>query len=408
VVPTSCATGDAQAIRDHITKAASHEIIEAATDPLVGTGWINNITTADDGNFVSRLIDHLSNIDLDLKAGEVGDICEESGHKGPPAFQHPTSAVAIPVNDPSLDNRILVAPYWSNADARAHVTDPTDFNACVPFLPTSTLTFGTPRFSGFVTSGTTLTIDATVAGARTDVASVSYRFYPQGTTAPNFTTQPPPAQFTVTGSDGRYLVEFFATGTNGLVESPQSNVVSLDNTPPVSTIVVPAATQYAHSALLTLDYTVSDGTGSGVASTTASLDGFTTVSGHGLASGQVISVLTEMSLGPHSFSVEGVDQLANHGIATVPFTIVVTPDSIKEDVNLFLAAGLIKNGGMANALLGKLSAAAAARNRGQCATAANNYDSFIHELQAQSAKGIQASAVTIMIGDAQYLIAHCP
>ena len=148
-----------------------------------------------------RLIDHLSNIDLDLKAGEAGDICEESGHKGPPAFQHPTSAVAIPVNDPSLDNRILVAPYWSNADARAHVTDPTDFNACVPFLPTSTLTFGTPRFSGFVTSGTTLTLDATVAGARTDVASVSTGLSP-GDDAAGL-RRSPPAQFTV-GSDGRY------------------------------------------------------------------------------------------------------------------------------------------------------------------------------------------------------------
>jgi hypothetical protein len=86
VVPTSCASGDARAIRDHITKVASHEIVEAATDPLVGTGWMNNIVTDVDDNFASRLIDQLSNTDLDLKAGEVGDICEESGHRGPPAF----------------------------------------------------------------------------------------------------------------------------------------------------------------------------------------------------------------------------------------------------------------------------------------------------------------------------------
>ncbi|MEP7305736.1 MAG: hypothetical protein ABJA98_09480 [Acidobacteriota bacterium] len=409
VVPTACASGDARAIRDHITKAASHEIIEAATNPLVGTGWINNIVTDVDGNFASRLIDQLSNIDLDLKAGEAGDICEESGHPGPPAFQHPTPAVAIPVNDPSLDNRILVAPYWSNADAEAHVNDPTPFNACVPLLPTSTLTFGTPLFvGGFVTSGTTLTVDATVGGARTDVASVSYRFYPQGTPPPDYTTQPPPAQFTLSGSDGPYVVEFFATGTNGLVETPHSTVAILDNNPPVSTIVVPAATQYAHSDLLTLDYSVSDGAGSGVASTTASLDGSTTLNGHGLPSGQVVNLLAEMSLGPHSFSVEGLDQLANRGIATVSFTIVVTPDSIKQDVNLFLAAGLIKNGGLANSLLSKLSSAAAARARGQCATAAHGYDAFIQELEAQAAKGVDASAATIMIGDAQYLIANCP
>ncbi len=414
VVPTSCASGDAQQIRDHITKAASHEIIEAAVNPLVGTGWINNSVVTDlHGSFVSQLFDVFSNIDLDLKVGEAADICEAGGtHTGPPAFQHPTPAVPLPVSDPSLDNRIMVAPYWSNADAEAHVNDATPFNACVPLMPASTLTFGTPTFPGaggtFVTSGTTLTVDATVGGSRTDVASVSYRFFPQGTPPPDYTTQQPPAQFTVSGSDGRYVVEIFATGNNGLVEVSHSVVAILDNTAPVTTIVVPAATQYAHSDTLTLDYSTTDGAGSGVASSTASLDGSTTLSGHGLASGQVINLLTEMSLGPHSFSVEGVDNVVNHGLSTVSFTIVVTPDSIKQDVSLFLAAGLIKNSGEANSLLSKLSAAAAARAGGDCATAARDYDAFIHELRAQSGKGVDASAATIMIGDAQYLIANCP
>jgi hypothetical protein len=415
VVPTACASGDAQQIRDHITAAASHEIIEAAVDPLVGTGWINNSVVTDvHGGFVSELFDAFSNIALDLKVGEVADICElgSGASPGPPAFPHPTPAVAIPVGDPSLANRIMVAPYWSNADAEAHVNDPTPFNACVPLVPTSTLKFGTPTFPGagatFVTSGTTLTVDATVGGSRADIASVSYRFYLQGTPPPDYTTQPPPAQFTLSGSDGRYAVEIFATGNNGLVELPHSVAAILDNTPPVSTIVVPAATQYVHSAVLTLDYSASDGVGSGVASTTASLDGSTTLSGHGLASGQVINLLTEMSVGPHSFTVEGVDHVSNRGVATVPFTIVVTPDSIKQDVTLFLAAGLIKNGGIANSLLSKLSGAEDARARGKCGTAANKYESFIHELEAQGGKGVDASAATIMIGDAQYLIANCP
>src|SRR5207302_2044758 len=126
----------------------------------------------------------------------------------------------------------------------------------------------------------------------------------------------------------------------------------------------PAAQAYTHTDTLTLAYSTSDGAGSGVASATASLDGSTTLNGHGLPSGQAIDLLTELSVGAHSFSVEGVDRVANHGIATVAFTIVVTADSIKDDVNRFLAAGLIKNGGMANSLLSKLSAAAAARSRG--------------------------------------------
>jgi hypothetical protein len=411
VIPTKCATGDAQAIRDHLTEAASHEIIESATDPLVGTGWINNIVTGNDGNILSLTIDQLSNVGLDLRAGEVADICELGGTPGPPAFQHPTAAVAIPVNDPSLDNRIKVAPYWSNADARGHVSDPT-FNACVPFVPTSKVTFGSPSFAGaggkFITSGTTVTIDATDGGSNAPAASVSYRFYPRGTTPPDFTTQPPPVQFTLVGADGAYLVEAFATGTNELVEVAHSVTAILDNTAPVSTFVVPAATSYPHSETLTLDYSTSDGTGSGVASTTTSLDGSPTLNGHGLASGQAINLLTELSLGPHSLTVAGVDNVANAGASTVSFMIVVTPDSIKQDVTLFLAAGLIKNGGMANSLLAKLSSAEQARARGNCSTAAREYDAFIHELQAQAGKGIDVSAATIMTADAQYLVSHCP
>lgn len=38
-------------------------------------------------------------------------------------------------------------------------------------------------------------------------------------------------------------------------------------------------------------------------------------------------------------------------------------------------------------LLAKLSAAAAARAREKCATAANNYQAFLHELEAQSGEG---------------------
>lgn len=69
---------------------------------------------------------------------------------------------------------------------------------------------------------------------------------------------------------------------------------------------------------------------------------------------------------------------------------------------------MIRNQGLANSLMSKLNAAASARDRGNCQTAADNYGAFIHELQAQLGKGIDAGAAQIMIADAQYLIAHCP
>jgi hypothetical protein len=401
VVPTACASGPApEQIRNKITRAASHEIIEAATDPMVATGWINSsiVTDSDDG-FFDTLIHSFSNLSTDLKAGEVADICEEGGTlKGPPAFQHPTAPIPVPASDSSLGSSFLVAPYWSNQQ-----------NACAPFVPTSTLTFGTPSFQpAFVSSATPITINAVDGGSGKGVASISFRFYPEGTTPPAFTTKAPPFTFSLSGADGRYTVDMFATGNNGMVEVIRSSAVVLDNTAPVITIVQPASTEYPHSAVLTLDYAATDGTGSGVATTTATLDGSTTLNGHGLPSGQAVNLLLELALGPHSFSVQSVDHVDNDSIKSVSFTIVVTSESIKQDVDIFTAAGMIKKPGLPIALLAKLNAAADARARGNCSQAANLYGAFIHLLQAQSGKGIDPTAAAIMNADAEFLITHCP
>jgi hypothetical protein len=102
-----------------------------------------------------------------------------------------------------------------------------------------------------------------------------------------------------------------------------------------------------------------------------------------------------------------VDNLGNAGTSTVTFSIVVTADSIKDDVRYFHSIGAITQD-EATSLLSKLNSAAKARAKGDCANAATIYTSFISELQAQSGKKVSAQAATIMIADAQYLIAHCP
>ncbi len=409
VIPTKCAAqNNPNATRDEITRAiqaaASHEIIEAATDPLVGTGWINDAVVDDlHGNFFSEVVQLFSNINLDLKVGEVADVCEESANPitGAPAFQHPTPPLSLLVDDPSVGGQITVAPYWSN-----------QHNACAPFVPSSKLTVGTPSFGSFVTSSTPISITALDGTGPADqsigVASISYRAYPTGTVPPAFTVAAPPVQFTITGADGRYTIDMFATNNEGIVEAAHSSTLVLDNTPPSISIVAPQARAYTHAETLTLNYSENDGAGSGVASATASLDGATTLDGHGLDSGQAINLLTELALGPHSFTVQSADHVTNAGQSSVSFTIVVTAESIKQDVNQFLAAGFIKNDGLAKSLLAKLNAAADARTRGQCGTAANHYQAFINALQAQAGKGVDANAAAIMIADAQYLIANCP
>jgi len=137
------------------------------------------------------------------------------------------------------------------------------------------------------------------------------------------------------------------------------------------------------------------------------LDGAPSLAGHGLQSGQTIDLLTELPLGYHQFSVVAVDNLGNSGTLVVSFNIIVTPQSIKDEVTHFLRSGMIKNGGIGNSLLAKLDAASSARDEGNCERAEKSYGAFINELQAQLGRGVDASAAGTMVADARYLVATC-
>jgi hypothetical protein len=296
--------------------------------------------------------------------------------------------------------------------------------------PTSLpLTIGTPTFTGPLGTFFSSTTPITLSTASDDAQGFQYRFHKQGAPLPTYVTLPFPVHWTSTGfsvsnpglhtaavslsgaglADGPYDLQYSAQSFANQLEPRHTLTLIFDNTPPSISIVQPMATSYTHSATLSLNYSVSDGTGSGVASFTPTMDNSTTLPGNlGLQDGQPISLLTEMTLGPHTFAIYAVDNVGNAGSASATFAIIVTPESIKDDVRQFLQSGAIKNAGEANSLLAMLNSAAAARARGECSTAANIYGAFINELQAQDGKGVVDTAVAIMIADAQYLIAHCP
>ena len=92
MIPLDCANGDP----DQLSELVSHEAIEAATDPNVVMGWIDN----------SKF--DITNLTPLFTEGEAADICSGVGD--------------VPTDPVRLDNGIMVATYWSNAD-----------NACVPF-----------------------------------------------------------------------------------------------------------------------------------------------------------------------------------------------------------------------------------------------------------------------------------
>jgi hypothetical protein len=86
----------------------------------------------------------------------------------------------------------------------------------------------------------------------------------------------------------------------------------------------------------------------------------------------------------------------------------VTADSIASDVNAALASDQITKAGVATTLLGDLSAAAAARSRGQCKTASNIYQSFIDDVAAQAGKSIAIATASHLTSEAEFLQANCP
>ena len=146
-------------------------------------------------------------------------------------------------------------------------------------------------------------------------------------------------------SDGTYDLQYSAQSFANLLEPRHTSTLILDNTPPVTTITQPAATQYVHSAILTLSYTVSDGSGSGVQSFTPKMDGATTLpNGTGLANGQMIRLLTDLTLGTHTFSVDSIDNVSNAGtkLGDVPPTSSSRPIALRETCSSFCREGTLR------------------------------------------------------------------
>jgi hypothetical protein len=206
---------------------------------------------------------------------------------------------------------------------------------------------------------------------------------------------------------GQHLVTLIVADQRGSFGGDTSDVLVEDTTPAVIDIVEPQAAEYVHSDTLVLEYSVTDGC-TGVASFTALLDGEPMLAGHGLASGQPIHLLTELALGDHTFSISATDEEGNVSSASVTFSIVVTPESIQEDVHQFYESGDITHRSLGNFLLRRLMEAANAYHNGNCQAASGIYESLINVITAQRGNTITTQAADIMIADARFLIEHCP
>lgn len=313
-----------------------------------------------------------------------------------------------------------------NVDANRKVMSPGTLAGLFPTLqklyepedktpPESGLVIGTPQYTNganqlFVSGATNFTVTATDQDS--GVQSIWYREFAQGGAAPSYTpVAGSTAIFTLRGADGSYEADSYATDNAGNDESSHSTSATLDATPPVATFVQPIATQYGHSDPLPLSYSVSDGSGSGVNSFTPKMDGATAQQfGANLDSGQTLS-LYFMQVGPHTFSVDSVDNVNNARTNSVTFTITVTFASLSKDVSNLQTLGCIDNIGQS--LTAKINAAQNLYGKGQIQTAINILAAAIYEVQAQAGKHISNTChdpsgrsfnpVQFLLGDLQYL-----
>jgi len=302
-------------------------------------------------------------------------------------------------------------------------------------VPTSALTVGSPRYNQFVSSATPLVLSSPAA----DAEGFQYRFRRLGLSPPPggfpLPTYPSPLPFPVhwahvdlasgsksaavqlTGADDSYLVQWSAETFGNLLEPRHDQPLTLDNTPPSTTINQPTAIQYTHADTFTINYDITDGAGSGVQGSTPTMDGSATLqNGTPVANHLLVDLFSEMTLGTHTFSVKALDNVNNAATRSVTFSVIVTPDSLEKEINLFLGFGCIDNGGVANSLTSKMDAAKSRIAGGDTHAAINTLSALLSQLEAEAGKHVssgcidsntntQMNAARILITDLEALLA---
>jgi hypothetical protein len=214
--------------------AASHEILEASTNPFLFDGWINN-GALDLSNFnVSTFFNDVTQLFND---GEAADICEEgltTPPNTPPTYLHPTPAVTLPVNDPSMGNVITVAPYWSNAD-----------NQCVPTVPTTTSVITTPGSPSVF--GQPITLTATVATTPPGGTPTGTVDFYDGSSKLGSATLAPGSS----GAEATFTTASLAVGDHPAITAMYDGqgAYLTSTSPPADQLVNPAATNVTVSGL---------------------------------------------------------------------------------------------------------------------------------------------------------------
>ncbi len=305
--------------------------------------------------------------------------------------------------------RNLFAQPVQGIEAFADAGDPpTGLSDSTP--PVTTLALTGPNFTSgsttFVSGSTVFTLTSTDDYWSKPELRVKVITTPSGTTPAALEAGVPadPAPFSMTGADGAKLMLFQAIDGNGIcnTESPNLRLFSLDNTPPVITVLspVPPLTQYTSDFILPLNFTATDGAGVGVDESTKR---------HFADGVEQTPVPTTIDLfdypaGTHLYRAEEKDLLGNLGSTTVPWQTIVTHTSLANNLDkAFFVRGCITTVNTYRPLKVKLNLAADADARGNDGASDNQLQSFIDNVAGQVSKTITPYCANILTVNAMAL-----
>ncbi len=159
---------------------------------------------------------------------------------------------------------------------------------------------------------------------------------------------------------------------------------ALCNTPPFGLV-------FDTDDVSSVSYGLTDGSGgSGVASSSSTIDGFLTLPGVvPIANGAPLDMYFYYP-GTRTVAVTATDHIGNGAVSICTFEIHATADSLLSSLDRALSLGLIKNPGLYRSFRSKLEAARMHHDRGQPIPELNELQAYVHELEAQRGLGIDA------------------
>ena len=205
-------------------------------------------------------------------------------------------------------------------ERESDVTAPTTTASLSPAAPAS----------GWYAAAPTLTLAAADEADGSGVARTEWRL--KGSAA--WTAYAGPVA--VPGGDGAHVVEFRSVDVAGNVEETRSLSVSVDATAPAVTVTgIADGAAYGTSTSATVVWGAADAT-SGLASTTALLDG------KPLSSGTKLTMY-DLTLGQHELVVTATDKAGNLTRRSVKFRVTTSLADLDALIDVFTAEGTISS-----------------------------------------------------------------